>query len=118
MAVDVGSTGRLTVHNARQYSMRIDSNTSNTLRARRYATNDAVRSTLPTPARALTSEVQAIVDEIGAAASLCLNAGPNPGQGEIDAFTSHVNSAMAHYDRAQAIGAGASDPRPRPGLMN
>ena len=80
--------------------------------------NGRLNAMLPTPVRALTSEVQAVVDEIGAAASLCLNAGPNPGQAEIDAFTAHVNSALAHFDRAQAIGATASDPRPRPGLMN
>lgn len=80
--------------------------------------NQRLDATLPTPVRALTSEVQAVVDEIGAAASVCLNAGPDAGQAEIDAFTSHVNAAMVHYDRAQQIGANSSDPRPRPGLMN
>jgi len=80
--------------------------------------NSRLSAALPTPVRALTSEVEAVVDEIGAAASLCLNAGPNPGQGEINAFTSHVNSALAHYNRAQQIGAENSAPASRPGLMN
>ncbi|HTI73510.1 MAG TPA: hypothetical protein VL634_00845 [Mycobacterium sp.] len=80
--------------------------------------NDRLDATLPTPVRALTSEVQAVVNEIDAAASLCLNAGPNPGQGEIDAFTSHVNAALAHYQRAEQIGADNSGPAGRPGLMN
>ena len=60
--------------------------------------------------RALTSAVEGAVDEIGAASSVCLNAGPNAGQAEIDSFTSHVNAAMAHYTRAQEIGAGAAGP--------
>jgi hypothetical protein len=55
---------------------------------------------------------------IGAASSVCLNAGPNAGQAEIDSFTSHLNAAMAHFTRAQEIGAGAAGPRPRPGLPN
>jgi hypothetical protein len=80
--------------------------------------NGRLDATLPTPVRALTSEVQAVVNEIDAAASLCLNAGPNPGQGEIDAFTSHVNAALAHYQRAEQIGADNSGPAGRPGLMN
>jgi hypothetical protein len=80
--------------------------------------NQRLDATLPSPVRALTSEVQAIVDEIGAAASICLNAGPSAGQAEIDAFTSHVNAALAHFERAQAIGADAAGPRPRPGLPN
>ena len=79
--------------------------------------NQRLDAALPSPVQALTSEVQAIVDEIGAAASLCLNAGPDAGQAEINAFRSHVESAMVHYDRAQQIGAGAAEPRPRPGLM-
>jgi hypothetical protein len=80
--------------------------------------NGRLDATLPTPVRALTVEVQAVVDEIGAAASLCLNAGPNPGQGEMDAFTSHVNSALAHYGRAEQIGAENAGPAGRPGLLN
>jgi hypothetical protein len=55
---------------------------------------------------------------IGAASSVCLNAGPNAGQADIDSFTSHVNAAMAHFTRAQEIGAGAARPLPRPGLPN
>jgi hypothetical protein len=80
--------------------------------------NGRLDASLPTPVRALTAEVEAVVDDIGAAASLCLNAGPNPGQGEIDAFTSHVNSAMGHYERAQQIGAENAGPAARPGLLN
>ena len=80
--------------------------------------NQRLNATLPTPVRALTSEVRGVVDEIGAASSVCLNAGPNAGQAEIDSFTSHLNAAMAHYTRAQEIGAGAAGPRPRPGLPN
>jgi hypothetical protein len=80
--------------------------------------NQRLNATLPTPVRALTSEVQGVVDEIGAASSVCLNAGPNAGQADIDSFTSHLNAAMAHYTRAQEIGAGAAGPRPRPGLPN
>jgi hypothetical protein len=80
--------------------------------------NQRLNATLPTPVRALTSEVRDVVDEIGAASSVCLNAGPNAGQAEIDSFTSHVNAAMVHFTRAQEIGAGAAGPRPRPGLPN
>ena len=80
--------------------------------------NQRLNATLPTPVPALTSEVRGAVDEIGAASSVCLNAGPNAGQAEIDSFTSHVNAAMAHFTRAQEIGAGAAGPRPRPGLPN
>ena len=74
--------------------------------------------TSPSPVRALTSEVQGVVDEIGAASSVCLNAGPDAGQADIDSFTSHLNAAMVHYTRAQEIGAGAAVPPPRPGLPN
>lgn len=80
--------------------------------------NQRLNALLPTPVSALTSEVRAVVDEIGAAASICLNAGSTAEQSEIDSFTSHVNSAMAHYARAREIGAGAAGPRPRPGLPN
>jgi hypothetical protein len=80
--------------------------------------NQRLNATLPTPVAALTSEVRGAVDEIGAASSVCLNAGPNAGQAEIDSFTSHVNAAMAHFTRAQEIGAGAAGPRPRPGVPN
>jgi hypothetical protein len=80
--------------------------------------NQRLSARLPAPVPALTSEVQAIVDEIGAAYSVCSKAGPNAGQAEIDAFRSDVNAAMAHYERARAIGAEAAGPRPRPGLPN
>jgi hypothetical protein len=80
--------------------------------------NKRLNATLPSPVPALTSEVRGAVDEIGAASSVCLKAGPNAGQAEIDSFTSHLNAAIAHYTRAQEIGAGAAGPRPRPGLMN
>jgi hypothetical protein len=80
--------------------------------------NQRLKATLPTPVAALTSEVRDVVDEIGAASSVCLNAGPNAGQAEIDSFTSHLNAAIAHATRAQAIGADAAGPRPRPGLPN
>jgi hypothetical protein len=80
--------------------------------------NQRLDATLPSPVRALTTEVQAIVDEISAAANICLNAGPDAGQDEIDAFTAHVNSALAHYSRAQQIGEASSGPRDRPGLPN
>jgi hypothetical protein len=80
--------------------------------------NQRLKAMLPTPVPALTTEVRGIVDEIGAASSVCLNAGPNAGQAEIDSFTSHVNAALAHFTRAQEIGANAAGPRPRPGLPN
>ena len=80
--------------------------------------NHRLSAGLPTPVSALTSEVQAIVDEIGAAYSVCANAGPNAGQAEIDSFTSHVSSARAHFENAQRIGAGAAGPPDRPGLLN
>jgi hypothetical protein len=80
--------------------------------------NKRLDALLPSPVRAVTAEVQGIVDEIDAAASICLNAGPNTGQAEIDSFTSHLNAAWAHYNRAQQVGADASGPRPRPGLPN
>jgi hypothetical protein len=80
--------------------------------------NQRLDAMLPSPVKALTSEVRGIVDEIGAASSVCLNAGPNAGQAEIDSFMSHVNAAMVHFDRAHAIGAEAAGPRPRPGLPN
>jgi hypothetical protein len=78
--------------------------------------NQRLDAMLPTPVPALTSEVRGLVDEISAASRVCLNAGPDAGQAEIDSFTSHVNAAMAHYTRAQAIGGDAARPRPRPGL--
>ena len=80
--------------------------------------NKRLDALLPSPVRAVTAEVQGIVDEIDAAASICLNAGPNTGQAEIDSFSSHLNAAWAHYNRAQQVGADASGPRPRPGLPN
>jgi hypothetical protein len=80
--------------------------------------NQRLNAMLPTPVRALTAEVQGIVDEIDAASDICLNAGPNAGQAEVASFTSHVNAALAHFDRAQQIGAEAAGPRPRPGLPN
>ena len=40
------------------------------------------------------------------------------GQAEIDAFTQHLNAAIAHYTRVQQIAGGAEGPRPRPGLAN
>ncbi len=78
--------------------------------------NQRLDAMLPTPVPALTSEVRAVVDEIGAASSVCLNAGSTAEQAELDSFTSHVNAAMVHYARAQEIGAAAAGPRPRPGL--
>jgi hypothetical protein len=80
--------------------------------------NKRLSAGLPTPVPALTSEVRAVVDQIDAAYSVCSKAGPNAGQAEIDSFTSHLNSARAHYERAQEIGAAASGPQPRPGLPN
>jgi hypothetical protein len=80
--------------------------------------NQRLASLLPSPVRALTSEVQAIVDEVAAAASICLNAGANAGQAEINSFMSHINAALVHFARAQAIGADAAGPQPRPGLPN
>jgi hypothetical protein len=80
--------------------------------------NQRLDAMLPSPVRALTAEVQGIVDEIDAASSICLNAGPDAGQAEIDSFTSHVNAAWTHYNRAEQIGADAAGPRPRPGLPN
>ena len=80
--------------------------------------NHRLKAMLPTPVRALTAEVEGIVDEIDAASRICLNAGPNTGQAEIDSFASHLNAAWAHYNRAQQIGADAAGPRPRPGLPN
>jgi len=80
--------------------------------------NQRLNATLPTPVRALTSEVRGAVDEFGAASSVCLTAGPNAGQAEIDSFTSHLSAATAHFTRAQEIAAGAARPLPRPGLPN
>jgi hypothetical protein len=80
--------------------------------------NQRLKALLPTPVRALTAEVQKIVDEVNAAASICLKAGPDTGQAQIDAFRSHLDSAWAHYNRAQQIGVDNSGPRPRPGLPN
>jgi hypothetical protein len=80
--------------------------------------NQRLSAMLPTPVPALTSEVRSVVDEFGAASSVCLNAGPTAEQAEIDSFTSHVNAAMVHYARAKEIGEGAAGPRPRPGLLN
>jgi hypothetical protein len=80
--------------------------------------NQRLNATLPTPVPALTSEVRDVVDEIGAASSVCLNAGPNAGQDDIDSFTSHLNAAVAHYTRAQEIATREAGPRPRPGLPN
>jgi hypothetical protein len=82
------------------------------------AANQRLKALLPTPVRALTAEVQGIVDEIDAAAKICLNAGPDTGPAEVGSFTSHLNAAWAHYNRAEQIGADASGPRPRPGLPN
>ena len=42
--------------------------------------NQRLNATLPTPVAGLTFEVRAVVDEIGAASSICLTAGPNAGQ--------------------------------------
>src|SRR5690242_4860902 len=61
--------------------------------------NKRLNATLPTPVQALTAEVRDVVAEIGAASSVCLKAGPDAGQAEIDAFTSHLNAAIAHYTR-------------------
>ena len=80
--------------------------------------NKRLNATLPTPVQALTSEVRDFVAEIGAASSVCLKAGPDAGQAEIDAFTEHLNAATAHYTRVQQIAGGAAGPRPRPGLPN
>jgi hypothetical protein len=80
--------------------------------------NQRLNATLPTPVPALTSEVRDVVDEIGAASSVCLNAGPNAGQDDIDSFRSHVNAAMAHFTRAREIAIREGGPRPRPGLPN
>jgi hypothetical protein len=68
--------------------------------------NQRLNATLPAPLPALTSEVQGIVDEIDAASSVCLSAGPSAEQAEIQSFTSHLNVAMAHYIRIQQIAAG------------
>jgi len=80
--------------------------------------NQRLKAMLPAPVQAVTAEVHGIVDEIEAASRICLNAGPDTGQAQIDAFTSHLNAAWAHYNRAQEVGAGAAGPRPRPGLPN
>jgi hypothetical protein len=80
--------------------------------------NQRLNATLPTPVPALTSEVRDVVDEIGAASSVCMNAGPNAGQDDIDSFRSHVHAAMAHSTRAQEIATREGGPRPRPGLPN
>jgi hypothetical protein len=50
--------------------------------------NQRLNATLPTPVPWLTSEVRAVVDEIGFASSICLTAGPNAGQADIETFTS------------------------------
>jgi hypothetical protein len=48
--------------------------------------NQRLNATLPTPVPALTSTVREVVDEIGAASSVCLNAGPNAGQVDVDSL--------------------------------
>ena len=55
--------------------------------------NQRLNATLPTHVAALTSEVRDVVDEIGAASSVCLNAGPNAGQAEIESFTAQLRAA-------------------------
>ena len=55
--------------------------------------NQRLNATLPAPVAALTSEVRGVVDEIGARVQLCLTAGPNAGQAEIESFTSHLHAA-------------------------
>jgi hypothetical protein len=63
--------------------------------------NQRLNATLPSPVPALTSELQGVVDEIGAASRVCLAA--NAGRPNIGLFKLHVNAALAHYTRAQQI---------------
>jgi hypothetical protein len=65
--------------------------------------NQRLNAMLPSPDPALTSEVRAFVDEIGAASRVCWAAGPNPGQQNIGLFKLHLNAALAHFTRAQQI---------------
>jgi len=65
-------------------------------------------ATLPSPERALTSEVQAAVDDIGTASNSCSAFGPSGGIGDLDAFTSTLNDAWGHLGKAQQIEAGLS----------
>jgi hypothetical protein len=65
------------------------------------------RATLPTPDPALTSEVQAAVDEITTATNSCLSIDlksdkPIP-QADIDGFKSQLQQAGAHVRKAQTI---------------
>ena len=69
--------------------------------------NQRLNAMLPSPVPALTSEVRGVVDEIGAAYSVCLAAGPNAGQQNIGLFKLHLNAALAHFTRAQQILKGA-----------
>jgi hypothetical protein len=68
--------------------------------------NQRLNATLPSPIPALTAEVQGVVDEIGAAFSVCMAAGPNVGQQNVGLFQLHLNAALAHVTRAQQIAQG------------
>ena len=68
--------------------------------------NQRLNATLPSPVPALTSEVRDVVDEIGAASRVCLNASPLPGQQNVGLFTLHLKAAQAHFIRAQQIAQG------------
>jgi hypothetical protein len=59
-----------------------------------------LRSTLPSPDEALTTEVEGAVDELITAANLCL--GPDA-TSNAQALMSHVESANAHFANAQGI---------------
>ncbi|MDT5050374.1 MAG: hypothetical protein QOG75_6278 [Mycobacterium sp.] len=64
-------------------------------------------ATLPSPDPALTSEVQAAVDEITTGSNSCLSLDLGSAvQADIDRFSSHLKQAKAHLDRAQQIAQG------------
>jgi hypothetical protein len=68
--------------------------------------NQRLNAMLPSPVPAVTSEVRGVVDEVGAASSLCLAAGPQAGQQNIGLFKLYLNAALAHYNRAMQIAQG------------
>jgi hypothetical protein len=68
--------------------------------------NQRLKAMLPSPVPAVTSEVRGVVDEVDAASSLCLAAGPQAGQQNFGLFKLYLNAALAHYYRAMQIAQG------------
>jgi hypothetical protein len=60
-------------------------------------------ATLPSPISALTSEIQGAVDLLNTASNSCTAFGPATSGDDLSAFTSDINQAMGHLQRAQQI---------------